>query len=307
MSLKNIKEKIIHPPVEIIKTGAKKLILPGFEGMSLYNASAFFFKGLGQSSISTRAAALSFTFFLALFPTIIFFFTLIPYIPIHDFQDTLLALLQNILPKDAYDSALSTLVDIIKRQHGSLLSIGFIAALFFSTSGIMNAFNDSFHVKETRPFFKQKLIAILLVLIFSLLVIVAITLIIAGSSFINYLQRNGFIHSSFIYYALMFSKWIIILSFFFFSVSFLYYLAPAKHQRFRFISAGSILATFLFILTSLGFNYYISQFSQYNKLYGSIGALIIILVWIYINAIVLLLGFELNVSILNAKHSNKNS
>lgn len=286
----------------------KWLVLPGFDGMPLYDVASFFFRGLWQGSITTRASALSFKFFLALFPAIIFFFTLIPYIPVAGFQDTLLTLLQNILPKQAYAVAINTLEDIITQEHGSLLSLGFIATLYFSTSGIsgiMDAFNDSIHVKETRSFLKQKLSAVIMVLIISILVILAITLIISGSWLLDYLVKERILESVITINTLIVTKWLIIIALFFFMISFLYYLAPAKRERFRFISAGSTLATLLFMLTSVGFNYYISNFSQYNKLYGSIGTLIIMLMWIYINAIVLLIGFELNISIMNARKLKK--
>lgn len=281
----------------------KRIVLPGFDGMPLYDIASFFFRGLWQGSITTRASALSFKFFLALFPAIIFFFTLIPYIPVAGFQDTLLTMLQNILPKQAYAVTIDTLEDIITKEHGSLLSLGFLATLYFSTSGIngiMDAFNDSIHVKETRSFLKQKLFALIMVLIISILIILAITLIISGSWLLDYLVKEKMLESAFTINTLIVTKWVIIIVLFFFMISFLYYLAPARRERYRFISAGSTLATLLFILTSMGFNYYISNFSQYNKLYGSIGTLIIILMWIYINAIVLLIGFELNISIMNA-------
>ena len=286
----------------------KRIVIPGFDHMPLYDVASFFFKGIWKGAITTRASALSFTFFLALFPTIIFFFTLIPYIPIEGFQDTLLALFKSILPKDTYSAAIGTLEDIIKIEHGNLLSIGILASLYFSTNGvsaIMLAFNNSIHVNETRSYIKQKIIALLLVLILSTLIIIAITLIITGSWFLKYLLNNHYIESEFTFYALTIIKWIIVCSLFFFIVSFLYYLAPAKRERFRFISAGSTLATLLFILSSVGFNFYISNFSQYNKLYGSIGTLIIILMWIYIISIVLLIGFELNASIKNAGKQTK--
>jgi membrane protein len=305
MNLKKIPDKLSRStPVAFFIRYYKKLVIPGFDGMPVYKVAKFFFRGLWNGSINVRASALSFTFFLALFPAIIFFFNLIPYIPIHGFQNTLLNMLYNILPKATYNATLATLEDIIKRQHGSLLSLGFLATLYFATSGIsgiMSAFNESIHIAESRSFFKQRAYAILLVFILSILIVIAILLIITGTSILNYLVKIGFLHSHFTYHVLLVIKWIIITSMFFFIISFLYYLAPAKHFRFRFISAGSTLATLLFILTSLGFNYYISHFSQYNKLYGSIGALIIILLWIYINAIVLLLGFELNASIMNLK------
>ena len=309
MSTKTIKDKLmITWFVELVRSTTKKLIIPGFDGLSLNEVSIFFFRGIWRGSINTRAAALSYTFFIAIFPTIIFFFTLIPYIPIHGFQNTLLTILQNILPKTAYESALTTIVDIVRRQHGSLLSFGFLAALFFSTNGIngiMTAFNNSIHVEENRNFIKKKLIAILLVIILATLIVIAISMVIAGSSFLHYLLKAGIVHKNFMYYTLFVIKWIIIIALSFFSISFLYYLAPASNERFRFISAGSTLATFLFIITSTGFNYYISHFSHYNKLYGSIGALIIFLTWIYSNAIVLLIGFELNAGIMNAKENKK--
>jgi membrane protein len=311
MNFRKIKEKILNFwPIAVTRAAFKRLILPGFDGMSLYEVSSFFFRGITQGSISTRAAALSFTFFLALFPAIIFIFTLIPYIPIHGLQNTLLSTLQNLMPKGVYEVARTTITDIINRQHGSLLSIGFLAALFFSTNGItgiMTAFNASVHVEETRSFLRQKAIAILLVLIVAVLLVISISLITAGSSFIHYLLKAGIVHRTFSFYALLVCRWIIIIALFFFTNSFLYYLAPATHERFRFISAGSTLATFLFVVTSIGFNYYISHFSQYNKLYGSIGALIIILLWININSIVLLIGFELNASIMKTRQSKTKS
>ena len=165
----------------------------------------------------------------------------------------------------------------------------------------MNAFNVSVHVSESRTFFKQKLIAIQLILILSVLIVLAISLITAGTSFLHFMLREGFIHRHSSFLILIICKWIVIVALFFFITSFLYYLGPASNERFHFISAGSTVATILFILTSIGFNFYISHFSHYNKLYGSIGALIIILLWIYINAIVLLIGFELNASIRKAK------
>jgi membrane protein len=304
MNLKKISHLLFRNSVVIrFLKRTKRLVVPGFDGLPLYDVASFFFRGLWQGSINTRASALSFKFFLALFPAIIFFFTLIPYIPIEGFQEAMLNLLINILPKNAHAMVMDTLEDIIIREHGNLLSIGFLAALYFSTSGIsgiMDAFNDSIHVKETRTFFRQKIVAVILVLILTILLILAITLIISGSWLIEYLFSQHYIQSGVTMFALQFIKWVIIIALSFFVISFLYYLAPAQRQHFRFISAGSTLATILFILTSIGFNYYISQFSQYNKLYGSIGTLIIVLMWIYFNAIVLLIGYELNVSMMNA-------
>jgi len=282
----------------------RKLIIPGFDGMPVYDVAVFFIKGLQKGAISMRAAAFSYNFFLALFPTIIFFFTIIPYIPIAGFQDNLLELLQNFIPKKAFDAVEGTLFDIVKRPRGGLLSLGFVMALYFSTNGIHSlivAFNQSRHTVETRSWIKQRLISIVLVVILSLLIIVAIVIITLGPAALEFLVKHNMLLDSFTYYLLLAGKWIISSALLFFAFSFLYYLAPAAESRFRFFSAGSTLSTVLTVLASVGFNYYVNSISRYNSLYGSIGTLIIIMVWIFFNAMIVLIGFELNVSIRNAK------
>jgi len=282
----------------------RKLIIPGFDGMPVFDVAVFFARGLQKGAISMRAAAFSYNFFLALFPTIIFFFTIIPYIPIAGFQDNLLELLQNFIPKKAFDAVEGTLFDIVKRPRGGLLSIGFVMALYFSTNGIHSlivAFNQSRHAVETRSWVKQRLISVVLVVILSLLIIVAIVLITLGPAALDFLVKHNMLRGSFTYYLLIAGKWLISSAMLFFAFSFLYFLAPAAESRFSFFSAGSTLSTILTILASVGFNYYVNSISQYNSLYGSIGTLIIIMVWIYFNAMIVLIGFELNVSIRNAK------
>ncbi|MBV2246899.1 MAG: YihY/virulence factor BrkB family protein [Lentimicrobium sp.] len=291
MALRSIRKFIIF---------SKRLTLPGFDGIPIFDVAVFFVKGIQKGSITNRAAAFSFNLFLAIFPAILFFFSLIPYIPVHNFQDSLLDLLQEFIPQQAYDAVEGTLFDIVKRPRGSLLSFGFIFAMYFATNSInslIEAFNKSFHTVETRSAFKQRLISIGLVFLLSLLVIVAIILITIGPFILRWLEEHRFINDTFLIITINASKWVITIALLFFAFSFLFYLAPVRKQRFQFISAGSTVTTILFILTSVGFNFYVNNFSRYNSLYGSIGALIIFMLWIYINAIVILLGFELNVSI----------
>jgi membrane protein len=303
--LKKILNKIANwKIVRIIIIISKKIVIPGFDGLPLYDVSTFFIKGMMKGAITTRASSLAFKFFLALFPAIIFFFTLIPYIPIEGFQDILMNMLKQIIPDKTYELTRTTIEDIIKNQHGSMLSIGFIMALYFSTNGIFSiieAFNQTYHALETRSAFKQRVISILLVLIFTTMIITAISIAIFEQTALKYILHKGILKSHLIYNLIRFGNWIILLALCFFTISFLYYMAPAKKIRFRFISAGSTLATFLIVATSLGFNYYINSFSKYNALYGSIGTLIILLMWLYLNFVILLIGFELNVSISNAK------
>jgi membrane protein len=291
-------------PVRTLILFSRRLMLPGFDGLSVYDVAVFFVRGIQRGSITSRASSFSFNFFLAIFPAIIFFFTIIPYIPVAHFQDTLLELMRDFIPEKAYGAVEGTLFDIVKRPRGGLLSIGFILAMYFSTNGInslIESFNQTYHTIETRSAYKQRLVSILLVMILSVLVIVAIMLIIIGPIVLEFLASKNILHDRFILHLIMYGKWLVIVALFFFVYSFLYYLAPAKRREFRFISAGSTLATFLTILTSIGFNYYVNNFLRYNTLYGSIGTLMIVMLWIYFNAIIVLVGFELNASIFNAK------
>jgi len=157
---------------------------------------------------------------------------------------------------------------------------------------------------ETRTWIKQKLISSLLFSIITVIIIISITLLIEGDLFFKFLVEHDILTNLITYYLLGASKWIILIAMFFFTISFIYYLAPAKVSKFRFISAGSTLATFLSLLASVGFNYYVQNFSNYNALYGSIGTLLIILFWIYFNALILIIGFELNASIQQASKKN---
>jgi len=294
--------------VLFIKAVAKKIVIPGFDGFPIYDVAAFFIKGITKGSINTRASSLSFTFFLALFPAIIFLFTLIPYVPIRNFQDTLLLTLKDVFPEHAFAAAKSTLEDIVKRQHGGLLSVGCILALYFATNGINGiilAFNNTYHTIETRTPFAQRMVSIGLVIVLTLMIILSVSLITFGSAALKYLLLIKFFKSALVFWLMVVLKWVIICATLFVSISILYYYGPAKKERYRFISAGSSLATILFISASLIFNYYVNHFAKYNLLYGSIGTLIVVLIWIYFNAIIILVGFELNASIISAKRKLK--
>jgi len=279
---------------------SKKFTIPGFDGLPLYDVARFFFQGISKGSLAARASSIAFSFFLAIFPMIIVFFTLIPFIPITDFQNLVLNFINNIIPDQAEIFIQSTLVDIIQRPRGKLLSLTFILAIIFATNGfhsIIEAFNNTYHTIETRSWIKQKLISSMLFFIISFILIVSILLLTTSALFLDFLVEKKILTSIITVYLLILGKWIILIGMFFFTISFIYYLGPSKSSKFRFISAGSSLATFLTLITTLGFNFYVSNFSSYNALYGSIGTLLIVLIWIYFNAIILLIGFELNASI----------
>jgi len=294
--------------VRIIHLWSRKIILPGFDRIPLYDVLVFFIKGMQKGSITLRASSIAFSFFLSLFPAILFFFTLIPYIPIDNFQDGLFDLMKQVIPENAFSMVESTLEDIIKRPQRGFLSIGFLMTLYFSTKGIrsmIQAFNNTYHDVEKRTWLKLQITSILLVIVISVLIILSITLIIFGTTSLKLMVEKGVLHSNLTLYLIQFGKWIVILAMFFFMISFLYYFGPVKKERYRFISAGASLATLLALITSLGFNYYILNFSKYNTLYGSIGTLIVFLLWIYFNSVILLIGFELNASITQAVKKSK--
>ena len=289
---------------EKIAERAKKISLPFFEGVPLYDVALFFWRSMDRGSITTRASAIAFSFFIAFFPFIIFLFTLIPFIPIDNFQNELLILIQDLVPPSTYGTIENTVEDIITQPRGDLLSFGFFAALIFSTNGLasmMSAFDATIHSIHRRSWISQRITAIYLLIILSVMLTIVIALLTSGQLFIQYLVDNQFLRDHFVVFLLTFGKWLVILALLFFTFSFLFYMAPAKKTKWRFISAGGTLSTILSVLAFMGFTYYINKFNQYNTLYGSIGTLLIILLLMYVMSLILLLGFELNVSIHQAQ------
>lgn len=287
---------------------AKKVKPIGFAGLSIYDVARFFWKGLLEGAITTRASSLAFNFFLAFFPSIIVFFTLIPYIPIEGLQETLMDLLSAVLPPSTNKITFQTLDDIINNPRGGLLSIGFILALYFSTNGInslIEAFNASYHIREARPLIQQRILSLGLTLLLSVMLIIAISSIIFGKLAVNYLTEYELISDN-AGKLILYGKWFTMLLMLFVGISVLFHLGPSIKSKWKLFTPGSLFATIFIIITSIGFNYYINHFSQYNKIYGSIGTLMIILIWMYFNSIILLTGFELNASISNAKEKEEN-
>ncbi len=290
-------------PVAWVLRMSRSLVLPGFNGIPIYDVAVFFFRGLTRGYLTSRAAAISFSVFLAIFPFLIFLFNIIPFIPIRDFQVQLLSLIRDLLPESAFETVRETIVDIVMRPRSGLLIFNLALSLYFSTNGVnslIEAFNNTYHRMETRPGPVQYLVSLVIVLTNSLLLILAVALITLWPALLEPLLPGPLKNSAVIVFLLEVVRWLIILFLLLAAISFLYYLAPAGKKHFRFISAGSVLSTLLGIGTTLGFNFYVDHFSSYNALYGSLGTLMIVLVWIYINAITLIVGFELNASIQSA-------
>jgi membrane protein len=283
---------------------AERVSLPGFEGHSLYEVSMFFVSGINKGGMKTRAASMAYHFFLALFPTIIFLFTLIPYIPIQHFQERLFELIQQLLPENSFKAMHDTIDGIINRQNSGLLSIGFVAALYFSTGGMtamMSAFNRSIHIRERRPGWKQQIIALALVLVLTILIVAVVSLIVGSELLLRSIVDEADVVRMFV----IIGRWFMLGLFFIVVIGIYYRYGPSQRMHKHLISPGTILATVLIILTSIGFAWFIDNFGRYNALYGSIGSIIVFLLFIFYNSMMLLVGFELDASISEARFKRK--
>jgi membrane protein len=288
----------------------KNLVLPGFDGIPIREVFQFVIRGFRKGVLVTRASSIAFNLLMAVLPATIFLFTLIPFIPIPNFQQELIKLFESIFPANAYHLMENTIIDIVTKKSGGLLLVMFFATIIFSTNGIhavLHAFVVTSHSFKPRSWVNQRKVSVLLLLIGILMIAAAGMLIIFGKQAVTRLVELEILEKSLVISILIFLKWIVVVLLLFVAISFLYYLAPARRHDFRFITPGSTLATILFIITSLGFSTYVNSFGQYNKLYGWIGTLMVILIWLYLNSIALLIGFELNLSIKEARIADSES
>lgn len=271
-----------------------------YEGISWYSVLEFFIRWVDRRDLQLRSTSLSFTFFLALFPSIVFIFTLIAYLPISNSHQSIMLFFEKLFPTVAYQAVQTTLVDILKNQRSGLLSLGFFTAMYFSTNGfvsLMNALNRYGKQKETRTFWKKRVVAIVLALVVSVSLLLAVGLITIGNFSIHYLDKLAYFPSKITPVLLLLLNMSIVATLVLFFVSLIYYLAPNSNKAWRFISPGSLFACVIILVTTLGFSSYINAFNTYNKVYGSIGVLVVIMLLIYINTYILLLGYEFNIAI----------
>lgn len=279
---------------------SKQIKFPGTKGLSAHEVISYFVRGLSKGSLNIRATSIAFHFLLALGPAIIFLLGLIPYLPIRNFQQGLMEILMEVIPKNSY----AALEMLLQDKHNGLQIFGFLVTLFFvqkGINGILEAFNATYHTMVTRRWIDRRLIAVGLFAILFVLVTLAAILLFFSNLGIKYLYMHGIIMDYGNYLLLQLGKWIIILTLTFLAISFLYYLAPSRKTRWRFFTPGSILATLLSIITSIGFSYFVNHFAPFNRFFGSIGTLIAVMLWMNFNALALLAGFELNASIRNAR------
>ena len=300
-----LERKIITSfPIAFILNKSKHWYLPGFEGVPLYDVVRFFYRQVKTVGLTERASAIAYNFIMAIPPSFLFLFTLIPslpFIPKKSLKIQLHTIIRDIVPAKGYNTNIINFVDsFIDGNKIGLLSFGLILALFFASNammGLMRSFNKNYEGFERRKGLHQRWVAIRLTVLIFGLVLACLILLITQGAVLSWLGVRSNFWKDFIFYF----RWVVIALLVFYSIAFIYKYAPSVHKRWKLVSPGTILATFLCILATLGFSSFVNNFGKYNALYGSIGTIIMLMALIFINSLVLLVGFELNVSIKTLK------
>lgn len=278
----------------------KHTSFPGFAGIPIFDVVTFFRQEIRRDQLPVRASAISFNFLLAIFPSIIFIFTLIPYIPIKGLDASIHKFFQDVLPDSGYAFLESTITGITSIKRGGLLSVGFILAFYFSTNGVrmlILTFNKEHPIYAKRNFWKNRFASFRLTLYLFLLFIASLIMIVMGDHFVDWIGDLISWKDTTGVFFITLLKYVIILLLFFLGISLVYYYGPSVKHRWRFITPGGTFATIVSILASVIFGYVANNLIGYNELYGSIGTLIVLMIWINLNSLVLLVGFEINNSI----------
>ncbi len=331
------KEKLINSSVfQTSLSWTKKNSLPGFFNVSIYDVLTFIYREIREDSIATRAKSIAFSFFLSLFPTMLAFFTLIPMlIPFFektllkiipadkiirsgaeiDFNATILAQIENmmaglpIFPESGVHAIMGLAADFLNNSRFGLLSFGFLLALFFASNGmvtLMNGFEKSSHSGTflRRNVLQKRMISLQMIFVMGILIVSSLALIIFGNPLLNFISDKLHLEG-FIGYIIFVLRWVLVFLLFYSGIAIVYRLGIATTKKIRYFSVGTTLATVLSIASSIGFATYVDSFNRYNELYGSIGTIIAVMLWIQINAFIILIGFEFNASIAVNKTLNK--
>ena len=281
---------------------SKTTTLPGFSGIPIFQVVSFFIRQVQTIGMTERASAIAFNFVMAIPPATIFLFTLIPYLPItQSLQQELYKLIKDIIPGERNNAVLiNFLQDFINNPRNGLLSIGFILSLYFSSNammGIMRSFDKNYAGFKKRSNWQRRKAALRLTVLLYVFVMASLVALIAREVVLEWLG----IENASLRALLSNLRWSVIFLLFFGCISSIYRLAPSVHKKWKLINPGSIVATSLMLITSGALSWWVANFSNYNQLYGSISTVLIIMILIFINSLILLIGFELNVSIYSLK------
>ncbi|MBO9681335.1 MAG: YihY/virulence factor BrkB family protein [Flavisolibacter sp.] len=276
----------------------RKTFIPGFSGFSLYEVATEFIYQLRKTSLVERASGISFNIVMAIPPTLIFIFTLVPYFPISkEFLNQMFALIRDVVPGEKNNSVIiDFLKDFVNRPRNELLSFGLFLAIFFSSNammGVLRSFDKDYPGFEKRKGLHKRRIALQLTMLVFFLIFLCLLLLIAQANVLRWLG----VESEFWRNLIHNSRWIVIILLTYFIVSFIYRHGPAVAKRWPLFSAGAVFATTLMVVATALFSYWVNNFSNYNTVYGSIGAVFILMSLIYTNSLAILMGFELNVTL----------
>ncbi len=298
-------EKIKNKLTRAVEKRLDKTVWPGFQGLSMLVVWRFFIEAVTKGSITTRAAAISFRLFLAFFPAIILLLSLIPYVPIPNFQKELLDSIHTFFPGDTFSLVEDTLNDLINKKYNTLISIGFILVIYYasnSINAIFVGFNESYHFEDNTHPILRRVISIALIFVLGIILTSAITLIIFSETVIEFIGNKNWLADKTLVLMVDLARWGITITLIYVVITTLYNagMGVRRRRNWKFWNVGAILATSMFVITSKGIAYFINNFAQFNKLYGSLGTLMVLLIWMNLNCIILLAGFDLNASIRKA-------
>jgi membrane protein len=292
-------------PVRAVRVRSKRIIVPGTDGLSLYEVVKFFFQGIRNSRLNVSCAAVTYNFLMAIPPTLIFVFSLVPYLPLKDAQNTILSVLRLITPNNtAYINISTIIVDFMNNEQEGLLSFGVLLTIFFSSNGMMGLIRN---FEKSLPFYvkrsplRQRWTAIKLTLMLIGVGIVSLAVLAIQSQALNNLILRIFDNTA----VVRIISLVIVVLIIFCAISVIYTYGPSLNEKFDFVSPGSVFATILSVLTTGVFYFLVNNFISYSKVYGSIGSIMAFMVWLWLNTMVILLGYELNVSIMLAQTSKK--
>lgn len=303
-----MKEKLKAIPIIKTLVGFLEAIkIPGYISFSFYDLIEMYISGIVKGALSSRAGSISFSFFMALFPFLLFILNLIAFIPIYNFDGVLFNFIELLLPQESQSFFTDIFTDIRQKQRTGLLSSVFLLSIFLIANGVSSVFSSfegSYHVVLSRSFIRQYLYSMMVGVLLAIVLLAGVMALVFFEIFILS-NLDDLIPSE--------VNWIRIGQLFFYtiliyiSVAILYYFGTIEGKKNRFFSPGALMTCFLILLTTYLFGIYIENFSTYNQLYGSIGALLIFLFYIWLNSSVLLLGFELNATLNRLKNSEKDS
>jgi len=296
------------PIIGLVIRGLRWIQLPGFQGLSLYDLIEIYARGIIQGALSSRASSIAYSFFMAFFPFLLFMLNVLPYIPINNFQNRFLNFIDDLLPAQTHEFFYPVIEDIATNPRTGLLSFTFVLALFLMANGVsalFSAFEYSIHVTINRGFIRQYLVALMVAVFMVVLLIATLGGIVYGEYLINILKSDTYIDDDLTWILAM--QYVFFVVMLYFVVATLYYFGVKKNGIGGFWSIGALATTILILGTTYGFGIYINNFSHYNELYGSIGALLIMLFYLWLNANLLLLGFELDQSLGRLKERHGSS